>query len=68
MSDLRTRIAAALLQRFFARADVALDAADAVIAELALTEERADKQRSLHVCATPGLHYRYVTDWKADDE
>ena len=34
MSDLRTRIAAALLQRFFARADVALDAADAVIAEL----------------------------------
>ena len=42
--------------------------ADAVISELKQTEERADKQRPMHVCATPGLHYRYVTDWKADDE
>lgn len=33
-NPLRDRIAAAMLERFFAREDVALDAADAVIEEL----------------------------------
>ena len=41
--------------------------ADAVIRELELKEERADKQRPMHVCATPGLYYRYVTEWTTDE-
>ena len=41
--------------------------ADAVIRELELKEERADKQRPMHACATPGLYYRYVTKWTTDE-
>ena len=61
MSDLRTRIAAALLERFFAREDVALDAADAVIRELGMRQETT-YDRSWKTGT------RYVTAWKADDE
>ena len=70
MSDLRTRIAAALktandrVAGFIGYDEMA----DAVIRELGLKEERGDKQRPMHVCATPGLHHRYVTDWKSDNE
>jgi|GEM_PF-2544592 len=70
MSDsLRDRIAAVLADEF-KRQGYACEwavLADAVIRELELKEERADKQRPMHVCATPGLYYRYVTEWTTDE-
>ncbi len=66
MSDLRTRIAAAIDQRYNQEAightyEVCLMAADAVIAELGL---RRESTRQIG----PTAAHRYITDWKADDE
>jgi hypothetical protein len=49
--NLRDCIAAALLERFFAREDVALDAADAVIEALDLAKP----------CVTAGCRMRRIT-------
>ena len=63
--NLRDRIATALRNL---TGDLTYEAiADAVIRELELKEERADKQRPMHACATPGLYYRYVTKWTTDE-
>jgi hypothetical protein len=76
--NLRDCIAAALLERFFAREDVALDAADAVIEALGLRVEwgNLDDQddgvlsdtRSDVEGYSGAIKVRLVTEWAVDDE
>jgi hypothetical protein len=71
MSDLRTRIAAALERankepQPFDQGPVGYEyLADAVIRELALTRNDEEDEYGGY---KPTGRYRYVTEWKADDE
>jgi hypothetical protein len=66
MSDLRTRIAAALrtADRRVAGFIGYDEMADAVIAELKLEKQTLNRE---FWGAAPNV-YRYITEWKADDE
>jgi len=76
MSDLRDRIAAAMLRIFDEDRTLSVDmgafiVADAVIAELGLREERTETEALTNEQGATWFRqggYRHVTDWKADDE
>ena len=62
--DLRTLIAAAIMQTCHGvYLDDAVDAADAVIRELRLHQERIDHVLDGLPCDNPRPAHRYVTDW-----
>ena len=76
--NLRDRIAAALLERFFAREDVALDAADAVIEALGLQQEWSigdddgrilwlDGEEPVEPREGEVVEKRYITEWTTDE-
>jgi hypothetical protein len=70
MSDLRTRIAEAIVGKGCPCTDctgLALEKADAVIAELGLERQSGWSDEAIALGAPQDSH-RYVTDWKADDE
>ncbi len=74
--DLRTRIAAALVDWIDTHSAMELDdaladglpLADAVIAELKLTREPITPYVGQLLYGNQNARHRYVTDWKADDE
>lgn len=77
MTDLRTRIAAAIQSIRIQRAGDAEEMADAVIRELGLREEFGaldaddsgalyDSRDEIKLCRGESIKRRYITEWEAD--